>query len=628
MVVIDIAIVLLWVGLVGAVGSAVVGERARGCLVVAALASVVACAVLGRALWTLDLSVSYVADHARSSAGGPYRLAGLWGGASGSLLMFTSMVAVVAAALSFAGSLTRTTARWGGATVAALISAVIAFANPFRRLRIPAIDGAGLQPILEHPAMLYHPPLLYAGLVSTIVPWMMALNSRHEPAWRRRMRPALGVCLALLTVGQATGSNWAYVELGWGGFWGWDPVENGVLVAWLCVVMALHSIGQPGHDRLVAWACATPWLGVLVCTTVTRAGIGESVHAFADDDRVSAVLLSLIAGTVLVTAVVLAPLESQSTRIRWLPFVAACSAIVGAAIVLEGVLYPLVEPGDVVVSGHFYATVLGPIALVALAASSLALARNPALESLGGRSWGWWPSGLVVGAGLGALFGARTPFALVTAAAVGAVVAGLVVGLMRTVRQGWTMRIGHVGFALLLIGVAGSTHAERATVSLVAGDAIELGGVRLTHQSVDVVAGPAGRSNTVSASIRVSAPADPDGGVVLRPALVAFTDRSVVLAETALDSQPRRDVQVVLRTASDDGVARYDVSVTPLVQAVWWGSALLVLAGVLVVGDYFRLRSRSARARSRSAAIVADSASMSACAMSASRAASSATAAD
>ncbi len=179
MVVIDIAIVLLWVGLVGAVGAAVVGERARGCLVVAALASVVACAVLGRALWTLDLSVSYVADHARSSIGGPYRLAGLWGGASGSLLMFTSMVAVVAAALSFARSLTRTTARWGGATVAALISAVIAFANPFRRLRIPAIDGAGLQPILEHPAMLYHPPLLYAGLVSTIVPWMMALNSRH-----------------------------------------------------------------------------------------------------------------------------------------------------------------------------------------------------------------------------------------------------------------------------------------------------------------------------------------------------------------------------------------------------------------------------------------------------------------
>ena len=115
---------------------------------------------------------------------------------------------------------------------------------------------------------------------------------------------------------------------------------------------------------------------------------------------------------------------------------------------------------------------------------------------------------------------------------------------------------------------------------------------------------------------------------MLRPALVAFTDRSVVLAETALDSQPRRDVQVVLRTAADDGVARYDVSVTPLVQAVWWGSALLVLAGVLVVGDYFRLRSRSARARSRSAAIVADSASMSACAMSASRAASSATAAD
>ncbi len=617
---------LLWLALVGALAAVVFPRRGRIGIVVAAWALLMASAALGRALWTLDLSVAYVADHARGSIGAPYRLAGLWGGASGSLLMFTAMLAVAAAGLAMTRNtaMSATAARWGGATVGAFTASVLAYANPFGRLQIPAISGSGLQPILEHPAMLYHPPLLYAGLVSTIVPWIIALTAAHDPDWRSLVRPWLGVSLALLTIGQATGSNWAYVELGWGGFWGWDPVENGVLVAWLFVIVALHTLGQPGHDRTVAWLCSAPWFAVLICTTVTRAGVGDSVHAFADDPRISRALTVLIASTTVVTVVVLWRVGNPRRRLRQLPLVPAIVLTLGAAAVLEGILYPVLVPGRPLVTGHFYATVLGPLAIVALALSSLALGRRTGWRA--GRSMLF---GSVAGVALGVFAGTRTVFALLVAAGVGAVIANLAVGLLRAPAHHarpvrWSTRIGHLGFAVLLVGVAGSTQADRTTAILGPDDAVEVGGVRFTHRGVEVADGPVDASSAVVATIDVDTG---DRDVVLRPELVAFTDRSVLLAETGLDSRPLRDVQVVLRSATDDGLARYDLSVTPLVQAVWWGSVLLALAGAAIVFDYVgpsRLRRRSSRARSNSADIVADSLASSERATSSSNAASSA----
>ena len=539
--------------------------------------------MLGRALWSLDLSLTYVADHARAGTSAFYRLSGLWGGASGSLLMFTAMVAAAVAALIWTQPrpTARSAALWGSLSVAVLTGAVLSTANPFGRLAIPAIEGAGLQPILEHPAMLYHPPVLYLGQVSTIVPFLIAVAAPLGPSERRRLRGWLGLSLALLTAGLATGSNWAYVELGWGGFWGWDPVENGILVAWLLVLAAMHALGQPGHSRAIRVLCGLPWILVLVAAAVTRAGVGGSVHAFADDERVSWILTGLIVATAAVVGLARGDQPSRQHQHRWLRIACAGLASAAALVVLVGVLYPIPARGEPLVTGPYYATLLAPLAIVGLAATATVV---------GGRATVWSASGALAGVLAAASAGTRAPFALCVAAGVGATLVNLVDGLRPRARRRWPMRVGHIGFAVLLIGVAGSTQAHRVTVGLDVGEEIEVGGRSFRHVGVEVVEAPAAGSSAVVATVEVSEGGDLEA--VLRPALVAFPDRRVLLAETALHSRPARDVQVVLRNATDAGAALYELSVAPLVMWVWWGSVLLTGAGLMVAFDATMSRAR------------------------------------
>ena len=601
----------LWVCAAAAVATTA-GARSRrfaqAASAVMAAGAAIPTVVLARALWSLDLSLTYVADHARAGTSEFYRLSGLWGGASGSLLLFTSMVAAAVAALVWTQPrpTARSAGRWGSLSVAVLAGAVLATANPFRQLAIPAIEGAGLQPILEHPAMLYHPPLLYLGQVSTIVPFLVAVASPLDPGTRRALRGWLGLSLTLLTVGLATGSNWAYVELGWGGFWGWDPVENGILVAWLLVLAAMHAVGQPRHGRTVRMLCTLPWVTVLVAAAVTRGGVGGSVHAFADDARVSWILLGLIVATAVVAVLAAAGFRSRRQHQRPRPaqarvaeagrgalwrqppavlgrIAAGVLAAAAAVLVLAGVLYPIPAPGEPLVTGPYYATLLGPLAIVALGATATVV---------GGRATFWSALGALAGVIAAAAAGTRAPFALCVAAGVGAMLVNLVDGLRTQVRGRWPMRVGHLGFAVLLIGVAGATQADRVTVGLGVGEEIEVGGRSFRHVGVEVTGGPTPGSNAVVATVEVR---DGDNMVAtLHPSLVAFPDRSVLLAETALHSRPARDIQVVLRTAADSGAALYRVSVAPLVMWVWWGSVLLAGAGLMVAFHAAMSRARQA----------------------------------
>ena len=560
---------------------------ARVASLVMAAGATIPTVVLARALWSLDLSLTYVADHARAGTSGLYRLSGLWGGASGSLLLFAAMVGAAVAVLIWTQprATARSAALWGSLSVAVLTGAVLGTANPFRRLAIPAIEGAGLQPILEHPAMLYHPPLLYLGQVSTIVPFLVAVAAPLDPGRRRALRGWLGLSLALLTVGLATGSNWAYVELGWGGFWGWDPVENGILAAWLLVLAAMHAVGQPGHSRVIRILCALPWILVLVAAAVTRAGIGGSVHAFADDERVSWILAGLVVATAVVAVATRSGQPDPPRGYRWLRIACAALASAAALLILVGVLYPIPATGEPLVTGRYYAALLAPLAIVGLGATAAVV---------GGRTTVWSILGALAGMIAAAALGTRTPFALCIAAGVGVTLVNLVDGLRWRPRGRWPMRVGHVGFAVLLIGIAGSTQADRVTVGLDVGDEVEVGGRSFRHVGVEVVAGPVPGSDAVVATVEVR---DKDELVtVLRPALVAFPERGVLLAETALHSRPARDIQVVLRTATDSGLALFSVSVAPLVMWVWWGSVLLAGAGLMVALDAAAARARRARA--------------------------------
>ena len=489
--------------------------------------------MLAKSLWSLDLSLTYVADHARAGTSGLYRLSGLWGGASGSLLMFTAMVAAAVAALVWTQPPTRarSAALWGSLSVAVLAGAVLSTANPFRRLAIPAIEGAGLQPILEHPAMLYHPPLLYLGQVSTIVPFLVAVAAPLGPRERRALRGWLGLSLALLTAGLATGSNWAYVELGWGGFWGWDPVENGILVAWLLVLAAMHALGQPGHGRAIRILCGLPWILVLVAASVTRGGVGGSVHAFADDERVSWVLTGLVVATAVVVALATGDQPSGPHQHRWLRITCAALASAAALVVLAGVLYPIPARGEPLVTGPYYATLLAPLAIVGLGATATVV---------GGRATVWSASGALAGVIAAAAAGTRSPFALCVAAGVGATLVNMVDGLRPRARRRWPMRVGHIGFAVLLIGVAGSTQADRVTVGLDVGEEIEVGGRSFRHVGVEVVEAPERGSSAVVATVEVSEGGDHRGRAASRLGGVPGPPRAARGDSPALPSGSRR----------------------------------------------------------------------------------------
>jgi cytochrome c-type biogenesis protein CcmF len=534
---------------------------------------------LGRALWKLDLSLTYVVDHTRGGVSGWYRLAGLWGGAAGSLLLLATMTSTVLAAMVVFGPVHARRAALAtlAVTTVGLAVGLATVAQPFGHLSIPAISGAGLQPILEHPAMLYHPPILYAGLVATVIPFVLVVAgpTGSQPG-RLSLRSSLGVAFALLTLGLATGSNWAYVELGWGGFWGWDPVENAVLVPWMLVLAGLHVSLRSGAGRGLAILAGAPWIVVLVGTTVTRVGIGGSVHAFADDSTIGVFLVVVIVACALLLAHSVSKRWS-SGHSRGLMKIHAGLALTAAGVTLAGVLWPLPAPGEPLVSGHFYATLLAPVALAAVLGSAVAFVKASPLT---------WGSAGVAGAVMSALAGGRSAFSLFTGAALAVLVVSLVVGWGGG-RPRAAVILGHLGFVMVMIGIAGATEASELTARLEPGESVEIAGFEMRHEGLAVTEGPAPQSQAVVASLVVS-----DGGravTTLRPSLVSFADRARVLPETALHSRPLADIQVVLRLARDDGSATYQIAVRPLTIWVWWGATAIAVAGALSVVGAIRV---------------------------------------
>jgi cytochrome c-type biogenesis protein CcmF len=287
------------------------------------------------------------------------------------------------------------TAAVTGGLVAALAGLVLAFADPFRRLAVPAIDGGGLTPILEHDAMLYHPPLLYLGLASLTGPFALTvagLLGRAGPpaAWTAQVRRWLVVPWTLLAAGMVAGAHWAYVELGWGGYWAWDPVENTALLPWLAVTLALHAGVAGGPDRRgrrvlpqAALVC-TAFLLALTGTMLTRSGAVSSVHAFAESRAIGRALGGLVIATTVGVALLLVR-SWRSTPAPPVPdgrglvqrLVAGHFLIVGTVLGVAtiGTLAPLVTDlrgGDgIAIEGRYFASFAGPLAAAGLALLAL-----------------------------------------------------------------------------------------------------------------------------------------------------------------------------------------------------------------------------------------------------------------
>lgn len=381
-----------------------------------------AVAALAWALATGDLRLAYVAATTDRSTAWPHRLAGLWGGMGGSLLLWSAMVAAWSARRRLA-AVERAAIAW---LAAAFLLVDLVLATPWHRLAAPALDGLGPTPILRHPAMLYHPPVLYLGLTGLVVPWGATLAGAGGPGGDGgRVRRQLLAVLGVLTLGMVAGAHWAYVELGWGGFWAWDPVENTALLPWLAVVGALHGLraGRRSGPVLVVVALALAVLG----TTLTRSGAAPSVHAFGEDGAVGWALAAVVVAATAGSLALVLGRRGGTVRasgavdraLRLQPWLAGFAVLV----VLLGTLRPLVGDRAVAVDGSYYASLLGPVGLLAVV---LALRARPGL-------------------------------------------------------------LAHLAVALLALGVAGSTRAESVTATVEPGGAVDVAGWTVVHEAVEVV---------------------------------------------------------------------------------------------------------------------------------------------
>ena len=638
--------VAVWITLLAGLGAAAAplspgwgSSRGRGRSTVLLAVSAIACAaatgVLVRALVVGDYSLTYVADFSRRGATWPYRAAALWGGMAGSLLWLATLVGLVGVGVALRlerdgldrdgpdrGPREGVAAVTGG-VVAVLVALVLAFADPFATLDVPAIHGAGLTPILEHAAMLYHPPLLYLGLATLVGPFALTVvalvDRRLDDAWLATVRRLSLLPWTLLAVGMVAGAHWAYVELGWGGYWAWDPVENTALLPWLAMTVLLHGTRGARTDRppvgrvaLAGLACL-PFVLALLGSLLTRSGATSSVHAFAESRAIGRALAVVVAAVVVGVAVLLrraagqAPSSASTTHgsAAWIAdppagearllvtvarLVGAHLALVGAAlaVVLAGTLWPLwadLRGGDgVAVQGRYFAQFTGPLLAMALALVCLvpvAVSCRGSLRSVGAAA-------LAAGGGGLALLLAAAPSVdpprVLLAFAAGACVGSALVGALgaRRHRSDGAPALGghlaHAALGLLALGIAGTATGGNHVVSLRSGESATVLGHEVAYDGVRVEDGPVAGSDAVVADVTT-------GGQKLAPSLVGYPDRGVLLAESALRSTPLVDVQVTLRDARDDGTALLEVGVHPLQVLVWWGGLAVVAAGAFATWE-------------------------------------------
>lgn len=538
-------------------------ERRLTAVAVALL--VVAVIDLIRLLIGEDTSYAIVVDHTRPGLDAFRRAMGLWGGSEGSLLAFT----IVTGSVLVVAPLQSTLRVARPVVVAVLAWTSVAVASPFVRLENPAVAGSGLSPILEHWAMLIHPPLLYLGLALALIP------AAVDPDQRRRWVRA---AIAVLTSALALGGGWAYVELGWGGWWAWDPVENVALIPWLLLVATLHL---PAQHALTRWSLLCIWPAVFAGTAMTRTSLRTSVHAFANSETLGWVLWPLLGVIVVFTLLHGTRNRSASPSLLAVEqLVPSLVLLTTAVIVAAGTFRPFV-PGDAT-EGTFYARFLFPIVVTGL----IGLGVVPRLGTRPLRLVGEAFGGALFSVAACALAGWSNWWQLVLGASLGAALTTAVGGGVRPIAR----VAAHVAIVCIIAGALGGTASTTQTFSLEAGAATELEGVAISNAGVEL---ESGEQPVLTALIEVD-------GRTVRPSLTIYPERRLRLPEVATIRGPLRDVQVILRGADDDGTVTITVNTEPLTQLVWIGAGLLVFAMVTSARNTRRRDSTESVTRSAS----------------------------
>ena len=568
-----------------------------------------------------DLSVKLVASHSHSAKPMLYKLTGVWGNHEGSMLLWVMVMALAGA--SIAAMERRLPERTMQAVLAAqgvvgvgFYAFLLASSNPFERLPIPAAQGAGLNPLLQDVGLAFHPPTLYLGYVGMSVAFSFVvgalLTRQVTPEFARTMRPWVLAAWVFLTLGIAAGSWWAYYELGWGGWWFWDPVENASLMPWLAATALLHSVSVlAARDALRTW---TVMLGVvafsmsMVGTFLVRSGVLTSVHTFAVDPERGAFILVLLAiyiGGALALFAARASTIAEGRQFAVASREAALvfnnvmlSAILG--VVLLGTLYPLLAEalGDRVSIGPPYYNPVGAIFAVPMFA---VMAVGPILR------WRQDSARRIARPAIGlAMVGVAAALATVLFSDAGALpIIGLAFSailalasvaplygraLSRTPLPTWGMVIAHFGIAVSLFGMASeSGFSQERLAAVQPGDTVAIGPYSVTLEGVEPVAGP----NWTALEARLSAT---DGGepALLNPQSRSFTDPDQTTTESALLNRWNGQLYAVLGQAAGENRWQLRLWWKPFVTLIWIGALLIALGGMVSAAGHL-LRSRRKR---------------------------------
>jgi len=560
-----------------------------------------------------DFSVQYVVQHSNTALPLHYRISGAWGGHEGSFLLWCTMLGLWMFAVSlFSAHLPEEmTARVLG--VLGLISAgFLAFmlftSNPFERLFPAAADGRDLNPLLQDPGMVIHPPMLYMGYVGFSVAYAFAvaalLSGKLDAAWARWSRPWTTVAWAFLTLGIALGSAWAYYELGWGGWWFWDPVENASFMPWLVGTALIHSLAvteKRGAFRSWTVLLAIVAFGLsLLGTFLVRSGVLTSVHAFAVDPARGIFILGLFAfmiGGALAlyawrTARIglggeFAPLSRESLLLANNVLLVAA-----AGSVMLGTLYPLALDafggGKISVGPQYFEIVFVPImapALFLMGVGPLARWKRASLPELAVLLR--WALGVSLAAGLALPFAFGQWHALVGFGLALAVwiVATCVLSLRRGLRQTrshYGMVLAHLGIAVFVVGVTlVKGYDAEQDANMRPGDTLALGGYVFRLESVRPVDGP----NYRAAQARVSVTRDGQPVTVLFPERRVYTVQEQTMTEAAIDPGVTRDLYVSLGDPLEGGAWLVKAQVKPFIDWIWGGCLLMALGGLLAASD-------------------------------------------
>ncbi len=569
-----------------------------------------------------DFSVLYVANHSNTQLPLPYRIAAVWGGHEGSLLLWALMLglwalAVAAFSKALPDAMAARVIAVLGLITAGFLLFILLTSNPFERLLPGAVEGRDLNPLLQDPGLIFHPPMLYMGYVGFSVAFAFAvaalISGQLDAAWARWSRPWTTAAWIFLTLGIALGSWWAYYELGWGGWWFWDPVENASFMPWLVGTALVHSLAvtekRGSFKNWTVLLALSAFSLSLLGTFLVRSGVLTSVHAFATDPRRGVFILAflvIVIGSSLALFAWRAPKVGLGGRFglvsrESLLLTNNVLLVVACGTVLLGTLYPLLIDalglGKLSVGPPYFDAVFAPLMIPALFLMGVAPfarwkeASVPEIARL--LRWAFL-SAAVVGVAAPFALGEWKPLVALSLLLAAWIVVTSALNIVQRVRATSSglpasflgMHLAHIGVAVFVVGVAiVKGYEQEKDVKMEVGDAVVLAGYTFKFNGIRQERGPNYTAQVGDLDLIRNGRSERK----LLPEKRVYPTSSMPMTEAAIDIGLFRDVYVSLGEPIDkarpEGAWVVRVYFKPFVDWIWGGCVLMSLGGLLAIFD-------------------------------------------